>query len=207
MRYYISDLHFFHKNMNHSMDMRGFETLEDMHQHMIIRWNAKVRRNDDVIILGDFSIGKGRETNGILEQLNGRLYLIQGNHDKFLSDKNFDAGRFLWIESYKELNDDKRKVILCHYPVFCYNGQFHKDKQGSPKTYMLYGHVHNTYDEYLTGRFQQETRESRRLVHGEMISVPCNMINCFCMFSDYTPLTLDEWIALDQKRRENIVYR
>jgi len=27
------------------------------------------------------------------------------------------------------------------------------------------------------------------------------MINCFCMFSDYTPLTLDEWIKTDEKRR------
>jgi hypothetical protein len=27
------------------------------------------------------------------------------------------------------------------------------------------------------------------------------MINCFCMYSDYTPLTLDEWIALDAQRK------
>ena len=26
------------------------------------------------------------------------------------------------------------------------------------------------------------------------------MINCFCMFSDYIPLTLDEWIRADRKR-------
>ena len=30
------------------------------------------------------------------------------------------------------------------------------------------------------------------------------MINCFCMFSDYVPLTLDEWIQADKKRRERI---
>ena len=30
------------------------------------------------------------------------------------------------------------------------------------------------------------------------------MINCFCMFSDYVPLTLDEWIEVDRKRRMNI---
>ena len=33
--------------------------------------------------------------------------------------------------------------------------------------------------------------------------IPCNMINCFCMYSDYTPLTLDEWIACDERRRGN----
>ena len=26
------------------------------------------------------------------------------------------------------------------------------------------------------------------------------MINCFCMYSDYTPLTLDEWIMNDKIR-------
>lgn len=30
------------------------------------------------------------------------------------------------------------------------------------------------------------------------------MINCFCMFSDYVPFTLDEWIEVDRKRRMNI---
>jgi hypothetical protein len=30
------------------------------------------------------------------------------------------------------------------------------------------------------------------------------MINCFCMYSDYVPLTLEEWIALDEKRRKEI---
>ena len=34
--------------------------------------------------------------------------------------------------------------------------------------------------------------------------IPCNMINCFCMFSDYQPMTLDEWIKIDRKRRERI---
>ena len=36
------------------------------------------------------------------------------------------------------------------------------------------------------------------------MSIPCNMINCFCMFSDYVPLTLDEWIELDNKRRASL---
>lgn len=26
------------------------------------------------------------------------------------------------------------------------------------------------------------------------------MINCFCMYSDYQPLSLDEWIALTKQR-------
>ena len=35
---------------------------------------------------------------------------------------------------------------------------------------------------------------------GEKQNLMCNMINCFCMYSDYTPLSLDEWIELTKKR-------
>ena len=36
---------------------------------------------------------------------------------------------------------------------------------------------------------------------GILFQIPCQMVNCFCMFSDYVPLTLDEWIQVDRKRR------
>ena len=136
--------------------------------------------------MGDLSWGKANETNELLRKLNGRLYLLQGNHDRFLKNKDYDTSRFVWIKPYEELQDNKRKVILCHYPIMCYNGQYRLDGNGNPKVYMLYGHVHDTYD------------------HGEKRAIPSNMINCFCMYSDYTPLTLDEWILCDRKRREKL---
>lgn len=206
MRYYISDLHFFHENMNTRMDCRGFANVEEMHQYIIERWNQKVRKNDEVMILGDLSYGKAEETNQLLEQLHGKLFLIKGNHDYFLKDRKFNAKRFQWIESYKEVKDDGRKVILSHYPIFCYNGQYRKNKKGQAKTYMLYGHVHNSFDEVLVNHFQNEMRACKRELMGVegLENIPCQMINCFCMFSDYTPLTLNEWIVLDAKRRQSI---
>ena len=206
MRYYISDLHFYHANMNTQMDQRGFASFEEMNEYMIEQWNQKVRKNDEVVILGDISIDKGEKTNELLQRLKGKKYLIVGNHDRFSNDKAFDRNLFKWIEPYMELNDNKRKVILSHYPVFCYNGQYRLNDQGEPKVYMLYGHVHNTYDELLINHFQNITREQKRLVYhaNEERPIPCNMINCFCMFSDYTPLTLDEWIEVDARRRKEM---
>ena len=206
MRYYISDLHFFHNNMNTSMDMRGFQSMEEMHSHMIDQWNSKVRRGDDVVILGDFSIGKGTETNEILARLNGNKFLIVGNHDRFLDDRKFDTSHFKWIKDYMEVSDNKRKVILSHYPTFCYNGQYRKGEDGQAKTYMLYGHVHNSYDEILVDQFVKETRNHVRKIKGEdePVNIPCQMINCFCMFSDYKPLSLDEWIKVDEIRRSKM---
>lgn len=149
---------------------------------------------------------KAGEAEEILRQLKGRKYMIVGNHDYYLNDQDFDRSLFKWIESYKELNDNRRKIILSHYPIFCYNGQYRRNGEGIPKTYMLYGHVHNTFDEILVNEFIQRTRACRREVRGsdEQQNIPCQMINCFCMFSDYVPLTLDEWIQLDAKRRSEL---
>ena len=99
------------------MDYRGFADVEEMNAYMLQRWNEKVRKNDEVVILGDLSWGKTEETNELLGKLNGRLYLIQGNHDRFLKNKDYNASRFVWIKPYEELQDNKRKVILCHYPI------------------------------------------------------------------------------------------
>ena len=74
----------------------------------------------------------------------------------------------------------------------------------NPLTYMLYGHVHNTHDERLVNEFIRITRSTmvKSARQTEEHPIPCNMINCFCMFSDYIPLTLDDWIRLDKGRRE-----
>ena len=67
---------------------------------------------------------------------------------------------------------------------------------------MLYGHVHNTWDEELMLEARAlARRQIRHTREGTEYSLPCQMINCFCMYSDYTPLTLDEWIEVDAKRR------
>lgn len=205
MRYFISDMHFYHESLNYQMDNRGFATLDEMHEYMISQWNKKVRRGDDVVILGDFSLGKGVQTNEILQRLNGAKYLIEGNHDKFLNDRKFDKSLFRWIKPYEEIKDNKRKVVLSHYPIMCYNGQNRLDSEGNPKSYMLHGHVHNTFDQVLMDRFQEQTREALRPAgEGKFKPIPCHMINCFCMYSDYMPLSLDEWIELDRVRREKI---
>lgn len=205
MRYYIADCHFFHDNMNNRMDNRGFSSMEEMNEYMIEKWNNKVNRNDEVVILGDLSWGKPKQTQEIISRLSGRLYMIRGNHDYFLDSSKFDASRFVWIKDYAEIYDNKRKVILSHYPIMCYNGQYRLDKKGNPKTYMLYGHVHDTYDQRLMEQFQEITRNATRMTLGAdgeevEMNIPCNMINCFCMYSDYEPLSLDEWIACQEKR-------
>ena len=131
MRYYISDLHFFHESLNTQMDCRGFKDAAQMNAYMIKQWNSRVRPKDEVVILGDFSVGKAKETNEVLSQLNGTLYMIKGNHDSYLKDSEFNKERFVWIKPYAEMHDNRRKVVLSHYPIFCYNGQYRRNKKES----------------------------------------------------------------------------
>ena len=203
LRYYIADLHFFHKAVNTDMDHRGFASVEEMNETMIEKWNARVRKKDEVVIIGDLSFGSVQETNELVRRLRGRLYLIKGNHDRFVWNRELDESLFQWIRPYEELSDNRRKVILCHYPVMCYNGQYRRSGDGEPLTYMLYGHVHNTRDEQLVNEFINRSRQTvyKSAYTEQEETIPCQMINCFCMFSDYTPLTLDEWIVVDERRR------
>ena len=121
----------------------------------------------------------------------------------YLEDKNFDSSRFGWIRDYAELNDDRKKVILCHYPICCYNGQYRTDERGNSKTYMLYGHIHNSREQALVDNFINITRQTRIDPNSDkdLRYIPCQMINCFCMYSDYQPLSLMEWIENDNKRK------
>lgn len=204
---YIADCHFYHDRICREMDNRGFPGFREMNEHMMKQWNRKVRPRDEVYILGDFSISRGDATEKVLDQLKGKLHLIVGNHDRYLEDKLFEEYHwFHSVEHYQEIRDKGRNVILSHYPVFCYKGQYRRDNAGNPLTYMLYGHVHNTHDEVLINRFIMETRRTKVVSRHspEPEPIPCNMINCFCMFSDYQPMTLDEWIVIDRKRREKI---
>ncbi len=200
---YIADCHFYDKQLCSRMDMRPFPDGKEMNRQMIRKWNEKVRPQDDVYILGDFSVAGGRDSFKVVSRLTGHLHLIAGNHDHFFEDvKHFPSGSFMWVRDYEEHLDGDKKVILCHYPIMCYKKQYARKPDGSPCAYMLYGHVHNTQDERLLNRFIRQTRSTRVTTRdGTETSIPCNMINCFCMFSDYQPMTLEEWIAIDSRRR------
>ncbi len=201
MRYFISDQHFYHSNII-NIDGRLFSSVLEMNEYMIEKWNSRVKVNDEVYILGDLSLGTSEETNLVLQRMKGKKYLVVGNHDSYIHDKDFNKDLFVWVKKYAEIRDENRRLVLCHYPVFCYNGQHFRTDNGESNTYMLYGHVHNSPDAQLIHRFVNETRAEQRLDrNGNEYTVSCNMINCFCMYSDYIPLSLDEWIEVERNQK------
>lgn len=112
----VSDLH-----LAHSKDFiyraRGFENVEDMNAEIIRRWNRVVGEEDDVFVLGDLVMGS-LENVQLLEELNGRIHIVRGNHDVD-TRWNFyqklpnvvEVGNSIYF-SY-----DGYKFYLSHYPT------------------------------------------------------------------------------------------
>ena len=196
MIYYIADLHLDHSNVNDKLDKRGFQDVHEMNEYIIKQWNAKVKENDEVIILGDFCWSNGERANEFLKKLNGVKTLVCGNHDKnFLKDKNFNRSLFRSIKDRLEISDNGRRVVCSHYPEIFYNGQY----RGA---YMLYGHIHDTQDTQLLKQLIKVAQEYTYTdKFGNCSHIPFNLLNCFCKYSDYVPLSLDEWIVYHKNAR------
>lgn len=139
MIYFIADLHFFHENMIKRKN-RPFQNAAQMNRKLIQNWNQYVRPNDEIYILGDLSWGGEEETRALLQQLQGKKYLILGNHDRMFLQNEKWQDIFVWMKHYYELSYEGHKFVLFHYPIEEWNGYF--------KGYFhLHGHQHNGEEE------------------------------------------------------------
>lgn len=55
MIYFTSDLHFGH-NKEFLYKSRGYNSLNEMTEDIILKWNSTVQNEDDVYILGDLML-------------------------------------------------------------------------------------------------------------------------------------------------------
>ncbi len=145
-----SDLHLGHINILKYCN-RPFNTVEEMDEAIIDRWNGVVTQKDTVYIIGDFSFYKDQQkTVDVLKKLNGaEKHLILGNHDRHL--KAWVKEKFTSCSDYKEIYvpDDeaygkKQFIVLMHYAMRVFNKSHHGAIQ-------LYGHSHGS----LPGNSQQ----------------------------------------------------
>lgn len=135
MIYFTSDLHFYHEHIIKNVH-RPFPNVDKMNSTLIKNWNKKITFDDEVYILGDFTMKGPDLATNILYQLKGKKHFIRGNHDNFVDNPNFDQSIFASIQDYAEIEYANTRFILCHYPFLEWNGS-HK---GSIN---LHGHQHN----------------------------------------------------------------
>lgn len=138
MNYYFADPHLGHENII-KLSKRPFKNVEEMDEAIIENWNSVVKDDDNVYIVGDFCFKSGKNPVEYLKRLNGRKYLVIGNHDGSILKNPVARRMFVEIKERMEVNDNGRRIILDHFPLVEWNGFF----RGSLH---FYGHIHNNVE-------------------------------------------------------------
>lgn len=175
--WFTADTHFGHKLM---LVDRHFGNLDQMTQALVENWNGLIGKRDRVYHLGDLSFYGPDKTKEVLSALNGRIFLLEGNHDRTsICPKVRD--RFEWIKGVHYLKMGKISVMLCHYPMLTWRNAYRG-------TFMLHGHCHSGMD--------RVNEDSRRLDVG----VDCWGL-CPIEWSQIEPiLTARQWYRKDGTR-------
>lgn len=138
---FVADTHFGHRGILSSKKTtpRPFADIAEHDETLIACWNAAVRRDDIVWHLGDFAFAcPPRRAAAVFDLLNGRKFLIRGNHDEIgeaaLGGPIRDVAR---VHVQDPGMREARGVWLSHYAhrtwPFFHRGDLH-----------LYGHSHGT---------------------------------------------------------------
>lgn len=138
--WFTSDTHFGHNNILRFCK-RPWSTTLEMDEVLIANWNSVVSSENIVFHLGDFAFAPNSRWKEIIQQLNGHIYLIVGNHDetRYPGPQIFDM--FEGVASQMLIKIDDQHIYLNHYPFLCYAGTYR-----SQPVIQLYGHVHSGQD-------------------------------------------------------------
>lgn len=146
--FFTSDTHYYHKAiLRPDYSGRPWDTVEEMNEEMIHNHNRIVRPEDVVFHLGDLAMAGPKSTINLIRRLNGRKYLINGNHDlkirglpeaEALFERTADMIQIKVVDP--DSHENTRRITLCHYAMLLWN----KAHYG---TWQLYGHSHGNLGE------------------------------------------------------------
>ena len=146
--HFTSDLHIGHSNVIR-FDKRPFQDVNEMHSEMIRRWNSVVAPDDIVFNLGDLFFRTDIKTSKwFVNRLNGKIYHIMGNHDRYrdmvklgrfekiFGDSSALGGVTIQVKD-EDANRGWQDIILCHYAILSWN-------KGHYGSWHLHGHSHQS---------------------------------------------------------------
>jgi len=124
----ISDTHFFHENIG-----RYCNRPENWQDLIINNWNELIAPDEQVLHLGDFALGKKMNFELLTGSLNGKLFLIRGNHDR-LSKTYCEAHAVTLLNEPLHVDyNDRVKLVFSHRPIVPLPDDLIN----------LHGHIHN----------------------------------------------------------------
>lgn len=126
--FFIADTHFGEEAICR-YENRPFDSVSRMDEELVARWNATVAETDRVYVLGDFG-ADGYEAQ-MLERLNGRKYLVKGNHDK-------KSNAFYRQAGFEEVYD--HPIVFEGFWILSHDAMYVNTNMPYAN---LFGHVHN----------------------------------------------------------------
>lgn len=182
--FFIADTHFDHSNIltfeNNGRRVRQFDSIEEMNDTIIYNWNSVVRKSNDVVYhLGDITLKQS--SLPILDRLNGRKFLVRGNHDTAKTStylKYFE-------EVFSILPFKAHGLVLSHVPIHPSS----LERWGVN----VHGHLHteNIMLHLGANYYEKDPR---------YFCVSCEQIN-------YTPISLAELTKRIEDYKEKIKHR
>lgn len=136
-----SDWHFGHQQ-SFLWEPRGYNSVEEMNEDIIRKHNEVVGENDIVYFLGDAMLNDNECGKRCIEQLNGNIHMIRGNHDTNARIEIYkDCKNVVAVGSYAEVIKYKKyHFYLSHYPTLTSN--FDGDRSLKQRVINLCGHSH-----------------------------------------------------------------
>lgn len=158
-RWYTSDLHFGHTNII-KYENRPFDSVKEMNEGIVDRWNATVDPEDTVFIVGDLCMGILTETLPLVKRLNGTKVLRSGNHDRcwYFSqkdptewkDKYLKAGLAVVDPGILTIRADLKgeRFLVDHFPyttIERHTGRYDEYSPEDKGEWLIHGHVHSAW--------------------------------------------------------------
>jgi calcineurin-like phosphoesterase family protein len=146
--FFASDFHLGH-NAVIQFDKRPYKNTDEMHQAIIDNWNSVVGEEDTAFYLGDlFYKCRWELAKEIVDQMNGKMYHIMGNHDRYQDIKRIGrfekiygddtalGGATINVEDV-DANRGWQTIVMCHYMIFQWNKAHYS-------AWHLHGHSHQS---------------------------------------------------------------
>ena len=133
----ISDTHFFLENIGRYCDR------PDSWQETIIEnWNRLIQPEEIVFHIGDLALSKKEYLEGLVPLLNGKLYLMRGNHDRRSNGYYQRLEITLVPDPYRMDHPSGWTLIFSHRPIVPLE----------TGVLNLHGHIHNSVAPELGAR-------------------------------------------------------
>lgn len=150
-----ADTHFGHARIN-ELAGRPFSSVEEMDAELIRRWNDTVGRDDVVLHLGDLALGPIQQSIALTARLNGRRFLVPGNHDRVSPAAQnrrtierftpiYERAGWTILPEIVQGTRAGRQLLASHYPYWGDTQEVERHTEHRPadrSVPLIHGHIH-----------------------------------------------------------------